>query len=229
MIEIGTDIPTSEQALQLARSHGGSAAVGIHPHEAGRVTDDDWVKLMHLLVQPGVVALGEIGLDYHYPEPEPHVQKRVFKRQIAMAVGLEIPIVVHNREADDDVVAILKKEAGKGLSGVLHCFSSDWEVANEALQLGFFIGIGGIVTFHNAQTLRDVVKRIPIERIILETDAPYLAPHPHRGKRNDSRYIPLIGEAVAAIKNLPVEDVARITTENAQRLFRLNRMDETKK
>lgn len=225
IIEVGTNLETSKQALQLARQHGGSAAVGFHPHEAANVQNGDWAKLMRLLIEPDVVALGEIGLDYHYPEPPKEVQSIVFRRQIHMALGLEIPVIIHNREADDDVLRTIQEEGEGRLEGVLHCFNSDWSVAEAAMQLGLYIGIGGIVTFRNAKTLHEVVRKLPLERIILETDAPFLAPHPYRGKRNDSSMIPVIGAAVAELKGISVEDVARVTTDNARRLFRLYEWD----
>jgi len=233
IINIGTDLASSRQALMLAReqrllSRGGErfdhidiyASVGIHPHEAAKARPDDLVEIERLCVDPTVVAIGEIGLDFHYNFSPPDVQRKTFIAQLALARRLGKVVVVHDREAHAETLSILSKEA-QGLLGVLHCFSGDAEMAAQVLQMGWFLSFGGPVTFPNARHLQHLVRELPLECILLETDCPYLAPHPQRGKRNEPAYMTHVANQIAQLKDLPVERVAEATTENARRLFGL--------
>ncbi|MCA9772231.1 MAG: YchF/TatD family DNA exonuclease, partial [Myxococcales bacterium] len=197
-------------------------AVGLHPHDAKTFdfeTDPD--RIRHMAGHPAVVALGEMGLDYHYDHSPRDAQRRVFARQIELARELGLPIIVHDRESSDDSLRILR-EVGEGqVRGVVHCFSGTMEFAKELLGLGFLLSFTGIVTFKAADALREVVRAVPIERMMVETDAPYLAPIPHRGKRNEPSYVVGVAEKIAEIKGLTVADVARITTLNAETFFGL--------
>ena len=170
---------------------------------------------------PKCVAIGEIGLDYYWPEPDHELQKKWFKRQIALAREVELPIIVHSRDAAADTVDILKSENAGELGGVVHCFSYSKEVAQECVKMGFYIGIGGVLTFKNGRKMKEVAEAVPMEKIILETDCPYLAPEPFRGKRNSSLYLPYVVSAMAQIKGISEEEVISITEANAREMYRL--------
>jgi TatD DNase family protein len=227
IVNPGADLPSSRQSVALAaRKWAGVeiyAAVGVHPHDA-KTLDAETLAELRTLAQsrPRVVAIGEIGLDY-YRDLSPRVeQRRAFESQLALAKELCLPVIVHNRQAQDDLLAILRswlRGGGAGPGGVLHSFSGDVAMAEEALDLGFYLGIGGPVTYKNARELPEVVKATPLERLLLETDCPYLPPHPHRGQRNEPAYVALVAEKVAQLQGRSVEDVAAVTTANARRLF----------
>lgn len=222
----GIDLASSRKASQLARVHGGLfAAVGVHPHESAGWTLETGPMLRMLSEEEHTVAIGEIGLDY-YRDHAPHdVQQRVFAEQLELAADLELPVVIHQRESLQAIMPILAawiKTLPAELAarpGVLHAFSGDCDDAREAARLGFYIGIGGPLTFRNADRIKRVVAEIPLSHLVLETDAPYLAPQPMRGKRNEPGYLVYTARAVAAIKTKALEDVLRITTENANHLF----------
>ncbi len=215
----GYDLPSSETALHIVdRFAGCYATVGVHPHDASQVDDHTLSRLGELAAHPGVVAIGEVGLDYYRNLSTQETQSRAFEEQLQLAVRLGLPVVVHCRDAYDDLLSTLARYP---LRGVLHCFSGELHHAQRAVRMGWYLGIGGVVTFKNASTLREVVQQSPLENLLLETDSPYLAPMPHRGKRNEPAYIPLIGRMVASIKDVPVEELAAITTANACRLFSL--------
>lgn len=214
---VGYDLPSSQSAVQVATQlEGCFASVGIHPHDATGCDHRALQQLEHLATHSRIVALGEIGLDYYRNLSPREAQQQAFHQQLQLAQRLQLPVIIHCRDAYDDLLDIL---AQYPLRGVLHCFSGDLHHAQRAVEMGWYLGIGGVVTFPNAHTLREVVRQVPVERLLLETDAPYLAPVPHRGKRNEPSYVPLIGQAVAALKGMPPEELAQKTTENALRLF----------
>ena len=195
------------------------AAVGVHPDEVGDLNDETFSIVKEQAQKEKVVAIGEIGLDYYWDNESHDVQRKWFIKQLDLARELELPVVIHSREAAAETLEILKEYA-KGLQGVIHCFSYSPEIAREYVKMGFYIGVGGVVTFKNAKKLREVVEEVPLDRILLETDSPYLAPVPYRGKRNCSLYIPHIAEEVAHIKGVSYEEVVAQTETNGKALFR---------
>lgn len=224
-VGVGESISAIERSVALAgRVEGVFATVGVHPHDA-RVIEPHWYGEIEALARhPDVVGIGETGLDYHYMHSPREVQRDAFERFLRMGRETGLPVVIHTREADDDTVSILRearKEGGGPLCGVVHCFSGDYPLARNVLDLGLYISFTGVVTFPKAGPLRDVLRRIPVERVFLETDCPYLSPVPFRGKRNEPARVVHIAEAVAQVYGRPIQEVARITTENVVRLFRL--------
>ena len=195
------------------------AAVGWHPQDAYDMTADDFDWLESLYKLDKVVAMGEIGLDYHWDTTPRDVQQKVFREQIRLARKLGIPIIIHNRDAHRDTVDILREEKAAEVGGIMHCFSGSWEIAKECLDMNFHISFGGPITFKNAKQPKEVLSRVPLNRLLIETDAPYLTPHPFRGKRNETGYVRLVAQAAAELKGMPVEELAAATTENAIRLF----------
>ncbi len=221
-VTIGCDLATSRAAVELAdRYPFVYAAVGVHPHEVKHIGDDWYDDLQRLAKHPKVVAYGEIGLDYHYNYSPPKLQRDRFREQIGVARDLRLPIVIHTREAQDDTIAILKEEKAAEVGGVFHCFSGDTWLAKDALDLEFFLSFSGVITFQNATMLRDIVKTVPMDRILVETDSPYLTPAPHRGKRNEPAYVRLVAERIAAIQGMTSDKVAELTSHNAHRVFRI--------
>jgi len=218
-IIVGYDVASSERAIQVAQQLGNCwVSIGIHPHDAVQCEPETLLYLRDLASQPSVVAIGEIGLDYYRNLSPKDAQQRAFEEQLRLALNLHLPVIIHCRDAYDDLLDTLARYP---LRGVLHCFSGELHHAQRAIEMGWYLGIGGVVTFKNAHTLREVVQQAPPERLLLETDAPYLAPMPHRGKRNEPAYIPLIGAHIADIKGEPVERIAVVTTQNASKLFGL--------
>ncbi|MFO1519957.1 MAG: YchF/TatD family DNA exonuclease [bacterium] len=197
------------------------ATVGMHPHDAKLVTDSTVEDLKNLLSDKKVVAIGEIGLDFHYNHSEPKVQEEAFRKMIRLAKETKLPIVIHNRDSDERLYQILEEEKGFETGGVVHCFSSNWEFAKKMIDRGFYISFSGIITFKKADELREVVKKIPTEWYMVETDCPYLAPEPFRGKRNEPAFVKYTAQKIAEIKGLTLEDVARTASLNTRRLFRL--------
>lgn len=196
------------------------AAVGLHPDEVGAFNEERFEFLKKQCQHEKVVAVGEIGLDYYW-DNEPHeVQKKWFVKQLNLARELNLPVIIHSRDSAEDTLTIMK-EHGKGLQGVIHCFSYSKELAEEYIKMGFHIGIGGVVTFKNGKKLKEIAASIPLERILLETDCPYLAPEPHRGKRNSSLYIPHIAQEIADLRGITYEEVVEQTELNARKLFRI--------
>lgn len=208
-------------AIELAAAHPGRvfATIGIHPHEVAKVPEEDWRELERLAALPATVAVGETGLDYHYDHSPRDEQRRWFRHQLDLAAAVDKPVVVHTREADGDTLAILKEATVR--RGVIHCFTAGPERAKTWLDLGFLLSIPGVVTFKNAEPLREAVRMAPLDRLLIETDCPYLAPIPHRGKRNEPAFVKLVAEKVAELKGVPVEEVAEATTRNAVELFGL--------
>lgn len=197
-----------------------SATAGIHPHDAARATEADFEELSRMCADTAVVAVGECGLDYHYDRSPREVQRQVFVRQLRLARELQKPIVVHTREADLETAEILKAELGPD-GGVIHCFTSDWTAAQRYLALGMSLSFSGVLTFKNAEPVRDAAKRSPLDRILVETDSPFLAPIPHRGKRNEPALVALTAARLAELRGLPLSDLAHATTRNARRALRL--------
>lgn len=217
IINVGCNMETSKKSVELARKYPLIwAAVGVHPHDAEKVSSNYLEELATLLSGPKVVAIGEIGLDYHYDFSPRDVQKKVFAEQLEFAKDLDLPVIIHNREAHADTLELLKKYRPKG---VVHCFSGSLEMANEIIKLGMYIGLGGAVTFKNAKNPVLVAKNITLDRILLETDCPYMAPVPHRGTRCDSSMIRLTVEKIASERGPSVEKILSVTTENAETLF----------
>jgi TatD DNase family protein len=225
IVTIGTTVESCRDAVMLADKYDFIyAAIGIHPHEAKDILHPAYEILRHFAQHKKVVAYGEIGLDYYYEHTQRVVQQRKFRDMLHEAKELKLPIIVHDRDAHEDTLRILKEDWDPALGGVMHCFSGDIEYAKQVMDLGFRISIAGPVTFPKAQALRDVVKQIPIEQLLIETDAPYLAPQQFRGKRNEPAYVRYTAEEIAKVKGLTFDDVARITSFNAMQLFGIGEM-----
>ena len=196
------------------------AAVGIHPDHVGSLNEETFAKMKELFSRDKVIAVGEIGLDYYWDNESHDLQKKWFIRQLELARELDLPVLIHSRDAAADTMEIMKAHA-EGLNGVIHCYSYSREMAQEYVKMGFYIGVGGVVTFKNGRKLKKTVAEIPLESIVLETDCPYLAPEPYRGKRNHSAYIRYVAETIAEIKGVTYEEVVAQTEENARKMYRL--------
>ncbi|MCS6902780.1 MAG: TatD family hydrolase [Candidatus Bipolaricaulota bacterium] len=218
IISIATDIPSGWKTLEIARQYELRCTTGIHPHHAEQFSGDETLQqLRRLLSQPEVVALGEIGLDYFKEYAPRQSQQKAFRAQLALAQELNKPVVIHLRDAADDLLKILSEHPR--VRGVVHSFTGDWALAQKLLNLGFYLSVNGIVTFEKSQPLREAVAQIPLERLLVETDAPYLAPVPMRGKRNEPSFVRHVAQTVAQVKRVSVDEVAEATTRNAQALF----------
>lgn len=214
------NMTSNTEAVALAESFPDIyATVGMHPHDAKDVGPEDLAELKELSAHPKVVAVGETGLDYYYSHSPHEVQRRVFAQFIHMARETELPIVVHERDAAKDAAELLRAEGEANLRGVIHCFTGDYQAACKYLDLGFYISFTGIITFKNADPLREVVRRVPLDRMMVETDSPYLTPVPHRGKRNEPAHVRWVAETIAQVKGVDLETVARVTSENVRDLF----------
>ena len=223
VINAGSDLRSSEFSRELSGRYGFMwFAAGVHPHGAAEAPADFEAALADLYRCEKAVAIGEIGLDYHYDFSPRDCQKDVFSRQLALACEVGAPVIIHNREADDDVIDIVKAYAGEIRGGVFHCFSGDRRLAKEVLDLGFHIAFGGALTFKGARAAADAAAYAPMDRLLIETDCPYMAPEPHRGRRNDSSMIRLVAARLAQIKGVTAEDAAETTTGNAKALFSIN-------
>ena len=196
-------------------------AAGVHPSDTGALTEENFSRIGEAFRNPKMVAVGEIGLDYHWPEPDKAVQKKWFERQLALAAEKRLPVVIHSREAARDTLDMIRAAGGSEFSAVIHCFSYGVEMAREYLNMGHYLGIGGVVTFANAKKLKEVVQYMPLSQMLLETDCPYLAPVPYRGKRNDSANLSYVAETVAQLKGISREEAEAATYENACRFYRL--------
>ena len=222
IVNVGANLSTSENSVALSKKYDSFyAAVGVHPDDAAEVTDEGIDKLRELAKWKKVVAIGEIGLDYYWNKDNTELQKEAFKRQIELAKELSLPIIVHSREAAKDTMDILRESDAGKTGGVIHCFSYSPEIAVEAVKMGFYIGIGGVVTFKNAKKLKESVEVIPLEKIVLETDCPYLAPDPFRGKRNSSLYLEYVVKEIARLKDLDEETVIEQTYKNALNMYKI--------
>ncbi|WP_322908049.1 TatD family hydrolase [Paenibacillus campi] len=220
MVNIGFDRETIPTTMQLVEQYDFIyAAVGWHPVEAITMQPGDLEWIASLCSHEKVVAIGEIGLDYHWDKSPKDIQHRVLREQIGLARELNMPIVIHNREAHEDIVRILREEKASEVGGIMHAFSGSWETAQMCLDMGFHISFGGPITFKNAKQPKEVLKQVPMDRLLLETDSPYLTPHPYRGKRNESGYVRLVAETAAELKGVSLEEISEITTKNALALF----------
>jgi len=218
ILNAGSNLKSSRLSLELADRYSFIyASVGIHPHDAKSMTDGSVFELEELLSHPKAVAVGEIGLDYHYDFSPRDFQRRCFREQLELARRLGMPVIIHEREALQDVLETIRDY--RDLVGVFHCFSGSWETAKIVLNMGWYLSFTGVITFKNARRALDVLKNMPTDRIMLETDCPYLAPDPMRGQRNSSLYLPYIAAKVAEVRGMTVEDVATLTMENGKRFF----------
>jgi TatD DNase family protein len=219
VINVGATLEGCRASVELAEKYPFIyAAVGVHPDEVGELSEETFAWLREATKHPKVVAVGEIGLDYHWNVEPQEVQQRWFIRQLELAREQNLPVNIHSREAAQDTMQIMQEHA-RGLQGIIHCYSYSREMAEEYVKMGFHIGIGGVVTFKNSKKLKNVAASIPVERIVLETDCPYMAPVPYRGKRNNSAYIDKVAEEIASLRGMTKEEVLQITEENARRLF----------
>ena len=224
VINVASTIPSIEECVELAHSYDHVyAAVGVHPSELEGMSEDVIEKMRKLAAWEKTVAIGEIGLDYYW-EKDPDVQKNQrdwFVRQMELAREVDLPVIIHSRDAAEDTLTLMKELHAENIPGVIHCYSYSPELAREYVKMGYYIGVGGVVTFKNAKKLVQAVAETPMERILLETDSPYLTPEPHRGHRNDSRELVYVVEKIAEIKGITPEEVEDITWDNALRLFQL--------
>ena len=221
VINIGQDEESRERTVELAHIYENKyAVVGVHPHSAKDLEGRDLSSIIKMLENDKVVAIGEIGLDYYYDNSPRDIQKKWFKEQINLALRLNKPVVIHSRDADKDTFDIIKSGVEEGgLTGVMHCYSGSVELAKEYLKLGFYISLGGPVTFKNARVPKEVAKEVALDRLLIETDCPYLSPEPYRGKRNEPMFVSYVAEEIAKIKGISIEEVAEVTTKNAKKLF----------
>jgi TatD DNase family protein len=220
IITIGIDIPSSGRAIELGHSHSNIwSTVGIHPHGARELDEDTLAVLSQLAAQQKVVAIGEIGLDYYRDRQPRPIQQRCLRQQIELACEVNLPVVFHIREAYEDFLCIIRDYVSSLTGGVLHWFSGDWEVARKCLDLGFFLSIPGTVTFSKADMVQEVVRRAPLERLLLETDAPFLAPMPYRGKVNEPSYLIHTARKIAELRGCELEEIGMQTTTNARLIF----------
>lgn len=218
----GVNISSSKKAVSLSKKYNSIyAAVGFHPHDLEDMNEEKLDVIRELTTENKVIAIGEIGLDYYYDNSPREIQKKWFREQIRLAKEVNLPYIVHDRDAHEDTLRIMKEEAYEGMTGILHCFSGSVELAKEFIELGFYISLAGPVTFKNAKTPKRVAKEIPLEHLLIETDSPYLSPVPNRGKRNEPSLVRYTLEEIANIKDISYEEVAKITRDNFYKLFKL--------
>ena len=223
IVTVGDGVEGARAAVALAASRPDRlrAVVGLHPHSARLMTVSLLKELKRLAASPGVVALGEAGLDYYYDFSPRDAQREAFRLQIEAALELDLPLVVHCRDAYPECAALLEPFIASGLRGIVHCFNGTWEDAHVFLKFGLYIGLSGMITFRNAEALRHTVRRVPLDRVLIETDCPYLSPEGQRGRRNEPAFVPLVAETLAAIHAVPLEGIAAATTANAEKIYRL--------
>ncbi|MDD5680102.1 MAG: TatD family hydrolase [Candidatus Omnitrophica bacterium] len=223
IINVGSSIEGSERSLALSKEYDGVfASIGVHPHEAGSVTENTILRMRDMAKDKKVVAIGEVGLDYYRNNSPQDAQQASFRKFIKLASELHLPLIIHNREASADTIAILKEESGGGVKGVMHCFSGDENLLNKCLDIGLYISFTANVTFKNAGALRTVLEKVPLNRLFLETDAPFLAPQVFRGRRNEPSYLEHLVREIAGVKGVSEKETADITTENAIKFFGLD-------
>ena len=221
IVNVSATYESCENVVKLAEKYPFLyAAVGVHPDEVGALNEVTFARMKELFSNPKVVAVGEIGLDYYWDKESHDLQKEWFVRQLALARELHLPVLIHSRDAAADTMEIMKAY-GQGLDGVIHCFSYSKEMAREYVKMGYYIGVGGVVTFKNAKKMKEVVEEVPLESILLETDCPYLAPEPNRGKRNSSLNLVYVAQKIALIKGVTYEEVVAQTEENARKMYHL--------
>ncbi|RDY29910.1 TatD family hydrolase [Lachnotalea glycerini] len=222
VVNVGASLASTATTVQLVKKYSFMyGAIGVHPNETKELNENNYEWLKQQCKQDKIVAIGEIGLDYYWDEPDKEIQIKWFKRQLELAKEARLPIIIHSRDAAKDTLSIMKEEKAQELNGVIHCFSYSKDMAREYLNMGYYLGIGGFVTFSNAKKLKEVVEYVPVENMLLETDSPYLSPVPNRGKRNSSLNIPYIAKAIAAIKNIDYDEIINITNNNARKLFNI--------
>lgn len=222
VINPGADLQTSIKAVALAEKYENIyAAVGVHPHSAKEMDDSTVNVLKSFTNREKVIAIGEIGLDYYYDNSPRDIQRKRFIEQLNLAKEVDLPVIIHSRSAAGETFEILKEAQDGKLEGVLHCYSGSVEMAREYIKLGFYISIAGPVTFKNARVLKEVAKEVPLDKLLIETDAPYLTPEPYRGKRNEPIYVRYVAGTIAEIKGITFEEVAKATSENTKKLFRI--------
>ena len=220
VVNIGSSLETTRRTVELTEQYDFVyGAAGVHPSDTGELNDENFRQVVEALGRPKIVAVGEIGLDYHWDEPERPVQKKWFERQLMLAKEKRMPVVIHSREAAQDTLEIMRACGAADMSAVIHCFSYGVEMAREYLNMGHYIGVGGVVTFSNGRKLKEVVQYMPLDRMLLETDCPYLAPVPNRGRRNSSLKLPHVVRMVAELKGVSEETVEQATFENACRFY----------
>lgn len=221
-LSIAFDLNSSAESIAMAASRPGiRASVGIHPHDAEEAPADYLARLAEMARRPEVVALGEMGLDYYRDLSPRPVQQNVFREQLALVRELNMPVIIHVRDAFGDLLEILRQDGISPAGGVMHCFSGSWEVALECMQMGFYISLAGPVTFKNAVKLKEIAARVPLDRLLIETDCPYLAPEPRRGRRNEPAYVRYVAEHIAELRGVGLEVIAQNTTSNAVKLFQI--------
>ncbi|MEY8339449.1 TatD family hydrolase [Lachnospiraceae bacterium 62-35] len=221
-VNVSANIASIQSTLNLIKKYPFIyGSLGIHPNETGELDEAKLAWIRETAAASKIVAIGEIGLDYYWDEPEREIQKKWFLQQLDMAKELQMPVIIHSRDAAKDTLDIIKGEKVGEIGGVIHCFSYGVDMAKEYLNMGFFLGIGGVLTFQNARKLKEVVKYAPLEQLVLETDCPYLSPVPYRGKRNSSLNLPYVVKALAEIKQTEEQEIIDITNRNAKRLYRL--------
>jgi TatD DNase family protein len=222
VITVGIDIEDCTRALDLAQHHDSiSVAVGIHPHDTKSVCTGTYGELKALAKHESVVAIGEIGLDFYRNLSPPEIQMRSFREQLRIAREVSLPVIIHDRDAHQEIVEILREEKAEEIGGVIHCFSGDLTMAKTCMDMGFYISIPGTVTFKATGAYQDLVRDIPLDRMLIETDCPFLTPQPYRGKRNEPAYVRFVAEAIARIKGKNVKEIGKHTTHNAEKLFNL--------
>jgi TatD DNase family protein len=222
VLNAGADMESSRRSVELAEKYDFIyASVGIHPHDAANMKDQDISTLSDMAGHPKVVAIGEIGLDYYYDNSPRDIQRKRFADQLELSAAVKLPVIIHSRDAHKDTMDILKAHKSILNGCVLHCYSGSWDMAKLLLDMGFYISLGGPVTFKNAAKAVGVARNIDLDYLLIETDCPYLAPHPHRGKRNDPAMVRFVAERIAEIRGMEAEELARITLENARRFFKI--------
>lgn len=222
IVNIGASMESTASSVDLAHKYDFIyASAGVHPNETGELTETDMDILKSYAADEKVVAIGEIGLDYHFLEPDKDIQIKWFRKQLDIAADTGLPVVIHSRDAAFDTMDIMKEYQGKISGGVIHCYSYSDEIAKEYLKMGYYIGIGGVLTFKNAKKLKEVAENIPIDRIVLETDCPYLAPEPNRGRRNNSINLQYVVKQLSGIKGISEDEIIELTYKNAVNLYRI--------
>lgn len=222
VINIGASLSSCRTTLELTKQYDFIyGAIGVHPSETAELNEENFAWLKEACTQDKIVAVGEIGLDYYWKEPDPAIQKKWFERQLLLAQEVNLPVVIHSREAAKDTLDMMRALHAEKSGGVVHCYSYSKEMVKDYLDMDYYFGIGGVVTFKNAKKLKEAVEYMPMDKILLETDSPYLAPEPNRGKRNSSLNLPYVAEMIAQIKQMTSEEVIEITERNAKKLFHM--------
>lgn len=222
VMNISAGLASARTSLALAKKYNFIyTSMGVHPCETGELTEENFTEIISYLTEEKVKAIGEIGLDYYWNEPERELQQYWFRRQLQLAHEYNLPVIIHSRDAAADTYRIMKEERAADLKGAIHCYSYTKETARDYLQWNYYFGIGGVITFQNAKKLKEAVEYIPLENILLETDSPYLSPVPYRGKRNSPLNLPFVAEEIAKIKGISAQEVIKVTTENTKKLYGL--------